>query len=317
MSKYHHLIAGLPDITLDDSKQVYSVYTFKEEVYKLLSRQDKKLMNLFFLKYDNQNLLSWLKNPLGTDPSLLDQRGTVSPDEFAELIKAYKDGKKIKTKIPPYIIELLKAYAKENASTEEVEEGQEQEQELEDTDKDKEGNDENTQSISWDDRLAALYYAYAIKKGNNFFSAWFELNLTIKNILTAVTCLKHGLDRNLYIIGSSNISEKLRTSTSRDFNLSDDVEYLPELLRLVEETDLVAREKKIDLLKWEWLENNTIFKVFNIESVFAYLLKIEMIERWTNLDKTTGEATFRELISAMKKDSNAVLNEFKKKNNKI
>lgn len=304
MSKYHCLIAGLPDIKLEDSKQVFSVLSFKEEVYPLLSRRDKKLMNLFFLKYDNQNLLSWLKNPTESVASELDNRGTVSPERFMELVEAYKEGEKIKKELPSYMPDFLKAYAKEFAEAEKENEPEDEE--------------ETTVSpLSQEDKLAALYYAYAIKCGNKFFSNWFELNLNIKNILTAVTCRKHELDNNLYIIGDNAVADSLRTSNARDFNLSDEVEYLPELLRLAEEPDLVAREKKIDLLKWEWLENNTIFKVFDIESVFAYLLKIEMIERWANLDKETGEATFRELIGALKKDSNVMLDEFKKKNNKI
>ena len=80
--------------------------------------------------------------------------------------------------------------------------------------------------------------------------------------------------------------------------------------------DLVAREKKIDLLKWQWLDDNTFFKTFDIESVFAYLLKLEMIERWVVLDKARGEKTFREIVSVMKKGGENALDEFKRNNNK-
>ena len=74
------------------------------------------------------------------------------------------------------------------------------------------------------------------------------------------------------------------------------------------------REKKIDLLKWKWLDDNTFFKTFDIESVFAYLLKLEMIERWVTLDKARGEKTFRELVGAMKMGSENALEEFKRNN---
>ncbi|MDD4515995.1 DUF2764 family protein [Massilibacteroides sp.] len=304
MSKYHCLIAGLPDITLDDSKQVYSVQSFKEETYPLLSRKDRKLFDLFFLKYDNQNLLCWINNPTEESISTFDIRATISPDQFIEFAKTYEAGEKIKKNIPSYIINFLKSYFIVDESTE-------RENAYE------EDSEQTMLAIAPEDSLAALYYSYAMKQGNTFFSDWFEFNLTIKNILTAVTCIKHGLDRNLYVVGENSIAENLRKSNAKDFDLGDDFELLPELLRLAEETDLVEREKKIDLLKWEWLDENTIFKTFGIESVFAYLLKIEMIERWTGLDKASGEATFRELIDAMKKDSNEVLNEFKKKNNTI
>jgi hypothetical protein len=135
-------------------------------------------------------------------------------------------------------------------------------------------------------------------------------------MLTAITCRKHGLDKAEYIVGDNEVAEALRTSNARDFGLSDEVEYLPELQRIAEESDLMVREKKIDLLKWKWLEEQTFFKTFDIESVYAYLLKLEMIERWVTLDKETGDKTFREIVGAMKKGSLNTLNEFKRNNNK-
>lgn len=157
---------------------------------------------------------------------------------------------------------------------------------------------ENKQEIPWEDRLAALYYAYAMKNANKFVSDWFCLNLNINNMLTAITCRKHGFDKAGYIVGDNEVAQALRTSNARDFGLGDTVDYLPDLWRIAEETDLMVREKKVDLLKWEWLEEHTFFKPFDIESVFAYLLKLEMIERWVMLDKATGEKTFREIIPA-------------------
>ena len=76
------------------------------------------------------------------------------------------------------------------------------------------------------------------------------------------------------------------------------------------------RERKIDLLKWNWLEEHTFFKTFDFESVFAYLLRIEMIERWTALDKASGEKTFRQMVGTMKQESAGVLDEFKRNNTK-
>ena len=64
----------------------------------------------------------------------------------------------------------------------------------------------------------------------------------------------------------------------------------------------------------KWLDDHTFFKTFDIESVFAYLLKLEMIERWVTLDKVTGEQTFRQLVGSMKKGSINALEEFKKNN---
>ena len=285
MGKYYCLIAGLPNIALDDSKLTYSISQFRQELDGILTKADKKLIDLFFLKFDNKNLIAHAKQP-DRDP---DPRGRITYDEFDALYKALKEEEKPpkNDRMPPYFKEFFKLYLEAQGK-------------------------ENKQEIPWEDRLAALYYAYAMKNANKFGSDWFCLNLNINNMLTAITCRKHGFDKAGYIVGDNEVAQALRTSNARDFGLGDTVDYLPDLWRIAEETDLMVREKKVDLLKWEWLEEHTFFKPFDIESVFAYLLKLEMIERWVMLDKATGEKTFREIVGAMKKGSEHALEEFGK-----
>lgn len=289
MSKYYCLIAGLPNIALDDSKLTYSISDFREELGGILTYGDKKLVDLFFLKFDNKNLIAYAKHP-DSDP---DARGCITYDEFNDLYKALKDEETppLNKRIPPYFKKIFTLYIKSEGK-------------------------ENKQEVSWEDRLAAFYYAYAMKCSNRFVASWFELNLNINNMLTAITCRKHNLDKAAYIVGDNEVAEAIRTSNARDFGLGDLVDYLPTLQRIAEETDLMVREKKVDLLKWEWLEAQTFFKPFDIESVFAYLLKLEMIERWVTLDKASGEKTFREIVRAMKKGSENALEEFKRNNEK-
>lgn len=285
MGKYYCLIAGLPDIALDDSKLAFSVRDFRQELDGVLTDADRKLIDLFFLKFDNKNLMAHLKQPDGNHP---DPRGGITYDEFDALHKALKHEEKLSKndRIPPYFKVFLEAWmAGENG-------------------------------CEWDDYLVALYYAYAMKCPNRFVRDWFELNLNINNMLTAITCRKHGLDKTRYIVGENEVAQALRTSNARDFGLGEEVDYLPELQRIAEETDLMVREKKVDLLKWKWLEEHTFFKTFDIESVFAYLLKLEMIERWVTLDKATGEKTFRQIVGAMKKGSENVLEEFERNSKK-
>ena len=144
MSKYYYLISGLPNIALDDSKLAYSVCEFRTEIEDMLSSKDKRLIDLFYLKYDNINLLAHAKRP-DSDP---DQRGRITYDEFNTLYKALKDEEKIpkNDNLPPYFVDFFKLYLAEEAK---------------DTKNEKE-------YISWEDRLAALYYEYAMKCGNKF-----------------------------------------------------------------------------------------------------------------------------------------------------
>ncbi|MDR1455700.1 MAG: DUF2764 domain-containing protein [Tannerella sp.] len=288
-SEYYYLIAGLPNISIEDSKLPYTVLAFREEVEGQLSEADRILLRLLFLKFDNRNLLEQIRRPdYSPDP-----QGSITPDEFDELLRDPEqplsgDGKK---EIPDYMKEFIRMY---RSAEEKGEQG----------------------VILWEDCLAALYYAYAMQCGNEFVAAWFELNLNLNNFLTAVTCRNCGLNRADSIVGDSEYAQLFRTSGARDFGLGDTWEYLPAVQRIAEESNLLVRERKIDRLKWDWLEEHTIFRTFTVESLLAWLLKLEMIERWTKLDRTAGEQTFRRLIGVMKTGSDSALKEFKRNNKK-
>lgn len=293
MGKYYCLIAGLPNITLDDSKIAYSVVEFREELQSILSRKDRSVVDLFFLKYDNKNILSYLEKK---DQAEFDSRGNFSLETIDFLYKTLKEeGVLLSSKqYPSYFLTFLEQYISE-------EQGE---------------SNSGKRKIPWEDRLSALYYEYVMKCKNRFVSEWFELNLNVSNILTAIVCRKFGLEKENYIVGDNGVAEQLKMSNAQDFGMGNLLDYFSELQRLMEETNLQLREKGVDLLRWNWLDENTFFKPFDIESVFAYLVKLEMIERWISLDKETGEKTFREIVSVMKKGSLDALEEFKRNNNK-
>ena len=291
MAKYYYLIAGLPSLSLEDAKPIYTVERFRTELEGMLSKGDQRLINLFFLQYDNANLLRYCQDP----DVKLDVRGKLTADDFAAVYQALKEEEKVPkiAGMPSYMVDFLRMRWEEE-SREKAE----------------------RKMIPWEDRLAAYYYAFAMRCGNRFVADWYELNLNIRNLLTAFTCRKHGLERSNYIVGDNEVAQQLRTSNARDFNVGDLMELFADLQRVAEESDLLTREKKVDMLKWQWLADQTFFKTFDIESVFAYLLQIEMTERWTALDKTTGEQTFRSIVGAMKKGSENALDEFKRNNNR-
>ena len=289
MSKYYCLIAGLPSLSPDDTKLTGSVSDFKAELEPLLSEHDRRLMRWFYLKFDNRNLLSFLKN---APDDRFDERGVYTLDNIKELYQSLKEDDRIpkNSSFPAYIPTFIRSYL---------------------------AHLENEESIDFhmlEDRLSALYYAEAMNCGNAFLSSWFEMNLNMGNLLSVLNCRKYGLDKEQFIVGDNEIAGLLRQSGARDFQLGDSGEYMTELMQIVEEREPMIREKRLDLLRWKWLDEQTFFKVFDIESVIAYMLRIEMLERWVGLDKTRGDKTFRRLVSDMKKESADTLDEFKEKN---
>ena len=289
MSKYYYLIAGLPHITPDDAKLAYSVADFKVEIEPVLSDADRRLLRWFFLKYDNRNILLYVRRRANEE---FDGRGNFTKDEIKELCDMLKNEDRTppSMSVPAYLTAFIRSYyARLDA-------------------------DESVDLNLLEDKLSALYYEAAMACGNEFFSSWFEMNLNIGNILSALNCRKYGLNREHYIIGHNEMAEQLRLSNSRDLNFGVSAEYLSELTQIVEEKDPMLREKRLDLLRWKWLDTQTFFKTFDMETVITYLLCLEMLERWLKMDKVRGEKTFRQLVAEMKRESAATLEEFKEKN---
>lgn len=272
MSKYYCLVAGLPDISLEDGKLTYTVANFKSDIYPELSISDRKLVDLFFLKYDNYNLLKLLKDR----EAIIDSRGNYTAEELVAFIASVKEGEIPDENVcPSYISQFISDYL-QKVSTDEY--------------------------FIPEDCLANYYYAYAMNCNNSFVSSWFEFNLNINNVLTALTARKYKFEVAPNIVGHTDVSDAIRTSNARDFGLTGTLEYLEQLMRISETEELVEREKKIDMLKWNWMEDAIFFDYFTIERIFVFLLKLEMIERWISLDKEKGSEMFRSIIESLKNE---------------
>ena len=270
MSTYYCLVAGLPDISLDDGKLSYSVSDFKAELYPDLSAQDRKLIDLFYLKFENMAILKLLKNK----DTVIEDKGNFSAEELLQLIEAVREGDTPDKKYPSYLVNFVSQYLQ--LSQDEL--------------------------YRADDLLAALYYSYGMSSNNAFIASWFEFNLNLNNILAALAARKYKMEVSSVIVGATSICEQLRTSNARDFGLNETLEYFEALQRIADIEELVEREKKVDMLKWKWLEDESFFHYFTIERIFVFLMQLEMIERWISLDKEKGNELFRKMIQDLKNE---------------
>lgn len=269
MSKYYCLIAGLPDLSLEDGKLSYTVATFKTEIYPELSAADRRLVDLFYLRYDNANLLTLLADREASIQPL----GSYSAEQLLDLIAMVKEGEHRPKGFPSYMIDFTAAYLAGSA-----------------------------EMRFPADVLASGYYAYAMGCGNRFVRDWFEFNLNLNNVLAALTARKYKWEVAPYVVGEGEVADAIRTSAARDFGLADRLDCFDQLLRISETDELVEREKRTDLLKWAWMEDATVYDYFTIERLFVFLLRLDLIERWISLDKEKGSTLFRSLIGTLKNE---------------
>ena len=144
-----------------------------------------------------------------------------------------------------------------------------------------------------------------LKAKNRFIRDWFAFNRDMNNVLVAQICRKHGFDVKKQVVGNDEVAEQLRTHTSqKDFGLNELSGDYQSILALAQIEDLMAREKAMDAIRFEWLQDCTEFDFFSAEMVFAYYLEAVMLHRWSLLTVEEGERVFRALVADMKKGVN-------------
>lgn len=278
MGSYYYLMAGLPDLSIDDCKSGPSLLELKEELSEILSYQDKQLIFYFFLKYDCNNLVELLKNAEAS----IDLKGNYRMEQYTDMMVSAREMNFNVHRYPSFMSEFAREY-KYN--------------------KDSDG-------FFPEDAMALRYFEYAMKCPNKMMASWFRLNFDITNVLTAMIARKNGWNVSNYVLGDGEVSEMLRNNNTRDFGLSVEYDYVNELMKIVDCEDPVEKEKKIDAFKWLWLDEQTFADVFSIEAVFAYLAKLEILERWSKLDVEQGREQFRTIIENLRNEAQ-VPEEFK------
>lgn len=158
-------------------------------------------------------------------------------------------------------------------------------------------------ALSKEDFQTQLLYEEGMKCSNKFVRRWFEFNLNLNNVLAAAVCQKHDYETEKVIVGDNEVAQLLRKGgVHKNQNLAAVLPELKEMIAISEISNLLDREKHIDALRWQWIDEATLFCYFQIDNVLAYYLKSQILHRWDDLTKQQGEQVFRRLLQEMKKD---------------
>jgi hypothetical protein len=260
---YYFLVAGLPDLALDQGKLVYGTAFFREELKSQLPEADYRLFELLLLPEDNRNLLSLIRK----ENKSLTTSGVYSPDVLAEAVK--EPGR-----LRPYMNRFIEGVLAENRVFPE---------------------------LSLENELTALYYEEMTGTRNEFLKGWFTFELNLRNVMVVLSARRHNLPVEHQVIGNGTIAETIRKSNARDLGIGSEWHYIEKVVQIAESEDILAREKAADLLRWSFLDELNTFNYFSLEVLIAYFLKLSMIERWLQLDPATGEEMFRRLLDTLKK----------------
>lgn len=273
-ANYYYLVAGLPELIFDSPKRIIPLSEFVDDIIELVTPGHADLLRLFRLFYDNKNLI----NILDKKDKDFDSRGNYTKEELEKIIKSGGT-------LPKYMTIFLEEY-----------------------------KDAKPGDLSSEDRLAWLYYQELTLHSNEFIKEWFTFDLNLRNLLAAVNCRKlveesddstGEFSLSKHIINLNDFSEQILKSRTPDFSLSKEYPWVEAVLSLNRQ-NLIEFEKNIDLLRWKIADELTVFSYFQIEAIFAFLIKLDSVDRWQRLKPDVGEEMLGRLLAGFKSNENLI-----------
>jgi hypothetical protein len=268
-NSYYFLVAGLPDILLDNTKKAVSFTQFVDDISEQVNPADTSLLKILRFSFDNYNLINLLEKRAKE----FDDRGYFTKDELEQEIK-------LPELTPGYMQLFLENYKEDKMAFPE---------------------------LSIDDQLNWLFYEEMTTHSNEFIRDWFSFDLDLRNIIAGFNCRqimdeKNNNSNNISISNSvicqNDVSELILKSNAPDFSLSNRFPWI-EKLESIKEGNLIDYEKNIDTIKWETLNELITFSYFQIETVLAYCIKVEIVERWQAMEAEAGRQKLELLLTEL------------------
>lgn len=261
---YYCLVAGLREWTLDADTKGFDAKAIVADIVEELSSDDARAVRLLHTVYDCQNIIArragrTYHNPLGN----------LSPEEVEEVIGGRYEA------LPRSLAAVMAAYA------------------------DPEG--EHAENIDVNTRFErSLYEAYYDELAASkcrFLREWGAFDRNLRNITAAVTARMASRPIDEVTVGSGDVVEQLVRSSAADFGLRGELPYIDAVITAIaDESNLVEKEHKIDLIRWNEAEELSVFDYFNINTILAYIVKVDIVARWSLLSPEKGREMLDRLM---------------------
>lgn len=274
--QYYYFIAGLPGISLDDSKLTYSPEQFRDDAKAQLSANDLALLQLLHLPADLQNLLNLLYK-VDQEPHPETLYSSAYWQDYLSYLLAKTENQRMPvpaefSQLPAFVeATLLPALAREELPL----------------------------LASLEHDLLGAFFAFAVSHSNAFIREWFELERQIKNILAAINARHHEKEYAKYLIGNDEDVQNLSKSHAADFNLGKHHPVFDNIQRIWEQNNILQRERGYDMFRAKWIDEQNFFEYFNIDRILGYYTKLRLIYRWLKADADLGKEVFHDTLNKL------------------
>ncbi|MBR4871780.1 MAG: DUF2764 family protein [Alistipes sp.] len=268
-TEYYCLVASLREWTLDSDTKGFDVREILDEILDELTANDRKAVELLYAYYDCENIIA-LRNNRNRHNDL----GNLSIEELKDVLE-----NRNYAKLPECVAKVVKLY-----------------NEADDEERDEEVSlDDNFQRAIFD----AYYKDLAASKAS-FLNKWGEFDRTLRNISAAVAAREAGRAIKDVTVGGGEIVAQLAQSSAADFGLRGELQYIDAVISAItEEQNIVEKERKIDAIRWAEAEDIAVYDYFTINYILSYLVKVNIVARWTLLSPEVGREMLNKLIASL------------------
>lgn len=266
--KYYSLVSGLAEYTLESDRKGFDALALRAEIEEVLSDKDRRRLRLFYLFYDVENLINRINGK-----SAFNVLGNYTPEELEEECGNPDT-------LPREIARTAAAFLGESERTSRSEWAPSAEE----------------ASARAETALWEAYYGLCAASDNRFIRQWYGFDKTLRNVCAAFTARSKSLPISEQLVGADDITEALSHSSASDFGLRGELEYVEQVVSLLETKNILEKEHRLDMIRWNKADELTTFDYFGLNNILAYLAKANIIHRWVALDRKRGEETLRRLI---------------------
>lgn len=265
-SNYYTLVSGFREYALDAETKGLDIDALLAETIEVLSARDRKSVRLLYLYYDCENLVA-----LRNDSTAHNRLGRLTAEELeAELASP--------SRLPERIARVVRAYANPEG----------------------EDADSTDTAQPFARSLFTAYYDECAASGARFLREWSAFDRTLRNVIAAATARAQGVAIDTVTVGGGEVVEQLQRSSAADFGLRGELAYIDAVIATVnDEHNLLDKERKIDRIRWDMASELSTFDYFDINAVLAYLVKVNLVARWTLLDRKYGKQMFERLMAEL------------------
>lgn len=263
---YYCLVAGLREYALDSDTKGFDAREIIAEILEEVSSGDAEAVRLLYGYYDCENIIA-----LRAGRSAYNPLGNIPAEELEQELASPKA-------LPKAMAQVLKDYAAtESEETEGVD-----------------------LSLGFERVLLTAYYEECARSKSRFVRQWAEFDRTLRNVTAAAVA--RSMDRRVdsVTVGKGDVVAQLQRSSAADFGLRGELTYVDAVLAAVnDEQNMIEKEHKIDLIRWEHAGELASSDYFNINAILSYLVKINIVARWSQLDPKRGRAMLDRIMAEL------------------